>query len=174
MNSLNLKNFIREIPDFPKEGILFRDISPLMEDPKIWAQIMNNFSQLCMKVQPDIVVGIEARGFIVGSSLAYKEGLGFIPFRKPGKLPGDVIGIDYKLEYGNDRLEANEKSLYKGIRVLLIDDLLATGGTAKAASDLIFLSQANLVGIGFIIELSELNGRKKLPKDVIIESLVKY
>ena len=133
----DLRLLVRDIPDFPKPGILFRDLTPLMRDPLGWQEVMRRLSQVCERLQPDLIVGIESRGFIVGTALATVVELGFVPVRKPGKLPGQVRGVDYALEYGTDRLEIQHDSLADGARVLIVDDLLATGGTAAACALLV-------------------------------------
>lgn len=171
--SLDLRQYIRDIPDFPKPGILFRDISPLLRDAKGWRTVMDQLGAICQRLKPDLIVGIESRGFIVGTPLATGLGLGFVPIRKPGKLPGDVIGIDYALEYGTDRLEIQADAL-QGAKVLLVDDLLATGGTAAAASELVARAGGQLVGCSFVIELAGLEGRQQLPQGVSVDSLVVY
>ncbi len=172
--SLDLRQLIRDIPDFPKPGILFRDITPLLRDPDGWKVVMQRMGAICETLQPDLIVGIESRGFIVGTALATDFGLGFVPVRKPGKLPGEVIGVDYALEYGTDRLEIHSDALADNPKVLLVDDLLATGGTAAAASQLITQAGGSLVGCGFVIELAGLGGRSKLPQSTPVESLVIY
>ncbi len=174
LNSLDLKKHIREIPNFPKEGILFRDISPLLKNPEGWAEVIKQFTALGNDLKPDLIVGIESRGFIVGSALATAMGIGFVPIRKKGKLPGEILGIDYELEYGTDRLEIQSNVFKDKVRVLIVDDLLATGGTAKASAQLVKLAGGNIVGFGFIIELSELNGKELLPPEIPILSLISY
>ena len=172
--SLDLKPLIRDIPDFPKPGILFRDISPLLRDPEGWRAVMDQLGAICDLLQPDLIVGIESRGFIVGTALATAQGLGFVPVRKPGKLPGAILGVDYALEYGTDRLEIQADAFSGGARVLLVDDLLATGGTAAAASQLIAEAGGELVGTAFVIELAALQGRAKLPPQTPVEALLVY
>ena len=135
---------------------------------------MNQMGAICDRLKPDLIVGIESRGFIVGTALATDRNLGFVPVRKPGKLPGDILGIDYALEYGTDRLEIHSDALQGGAKVLLVDDLLATGGTAAAAAQLINQAGGELVGCSFVIELAALAGREKLPKATPVESLVIY
>ena len=172
-----LTDYIKDIPDFPKKGILFRDISPLLKSPEGWAAAMRQLGLFCERINPDLIVGIESRGFIVGSALATQQRTGFVPIRKKGKLPGivgkDVIGVDYMLEYGEDQLEIQVDALEGNPRVLLVDDLLATGGTAAAASELIERVGGQLVGCQFIIELSSLKGRDNIPQ-VPINSLISY
>ena len=170
---MNLTDYIKDIPDFPKKGILFRDISPLLKSPEGWSKVMPQLGLLCEELTPDLIVGIESRGFIVGSALATIQKLGFVPIRKKGKLPGNLLGVDYTLEYGKDRLEIQSDALQGAPRVLLVDDLLATGGTVNAASELIKKAGGQLVGCGFIIELNELNGRENVP-NVPVRSLIRY
>ena len=170
---MNLTDYIKDIPDFPKKGILFRDISPLLKSPEGWSKVITQLGFFCEEITPDLIVGIESRGFIVGSALATQQKTGFVPIRKKGKLPGDVLGVDYTLEYGKDRLEIQTDALQGSPRVLLVDDLLATGGTVDAASELIERVGGQLVGCAFIIELNELNGRENIP-NVPIRSLIRY
>ena len=126
----NIKKYILEINDFPKKGIVFKDINPIYKDPRKWKQIMLPLEELISSIKPDYIAGIESRGFITASALAFKNEIGFIAIRKPNKLPGQVLGINYKLEYGEDRLEIQENIFNINSRILLVDDLLATGGTA--------------------------------------------
>ena len=170
---MNLTDYINDIPDFPKKGILFRDISPLLKSPEGWGSAMRQLGLFCERLNPDLIVGIESRGFIVGSALATQQRMGFVPVRKKDKLPGKVIGVDYTLEYGRDRLEIQSDAFEGNPRVLLVDDLLATGGTVKAASKLIERGGGQLVGCQFIIELSSLKGRDNIPQ-VPINSLISY
>jgi len=172
---MNLKSLIRDIPDFPKPGILFRDITTLLQDPAGLRYTIDFLAQKCAdaSIQVDYIVGIESRGFIFGSPLAYKLGAGFIPVRKKGKLPAAVYRIEYGLEYGTDCLEVHQDALHPGSKVLIVDDLIATGGTASATANLIQKIGCELIGFGFIIELRDLQGRKALP-DVPIISLVEY
>ena len=171
---MDLRQYIHDIPDFPKPGILFRDITPLLREPTGWAEVIRRLAADCDRLEPDLIVGIESRGFIVGTALATHLHKGFVPVRKPGKLPGEVIGIDYTLEYGSDRLEIHADALADHPKVMLVDDLLATGGTASASAELVTKAGGQLVGCGFVIELAELAGRSKLPTDVPIESLIIY
>ncbi|MBR1618102.1 adenine phosphoribosyltransferase [bacterium] len=172
-NIEQIKSKIRSVPDFPKKGILFRDITTALQDAKTLKltvdELYNNFKD----IKIDYIAGIESRGFIYGMPLAYKMNCGFIPVRKPNKLPAETISVEYELEYGTDKIEIHKDALKKGDKVLIIDDLLATGGTAAAAVELIS-KVAEPIGIAFVIELSELNGRQKLPKDLKVVSLVKY
>ena len=170
---INIQSYIKDYPNFPKDGIIFKDICPLLRSPDGWGEVMRQLGYFCEEINPDCIVGIESRGFIVGTALATRQRMSFIPIRKKGKLPGEVASVDYTLEYGKDTLEMQSDTFTKGTRVLLVDDLLATGGTAGAASDLIELAGGNLVGCGFIIELSSLEGRQNLP-NVPIRSLINY
>jgi adenine phosphoribosyltransferase len=170
---MDLKTLIRDIPDFPKPGILFRDITTLLRDPAGLKYSIETLAERVRDLQPQYIVGMEARGFIFGSALAYEMGLGFIPVRKPGKLPADVHIVEYALEYGTDRLEIHQDAVVPNSRVLIVDDLIATGGTAAATAELLQASGTKLVGCGFIIELDALGGRSHLPNVPII-SLVHY
>ncbi|MBD2498082.1 adenine phosphoribosyltransferase [Nostoc sp. FACHB-280] len=172
---MDLKSLVREIPDYPKPGILFRDITTLLRDRDGLRYTIDFFTKKCNEAgfQADYVIGMESRGFIFGAPLAYKLGAGFIPVRKKGKLPAAVHSIEYQLEYGTDCLEMHQDALHPGSRVLIIDDLIATGGTAGATAKLVQKLECELVGFGFIIELRDLQGRKQLP-DVPIISLIEY
>ncbi|MEO1429266.1 MAG: adenine phosphoribosyltransferase [Cyanobacteria bacterium J06633_8] len=172
---MDLKSLIRDIPDFPKPGILFRDITTLLRDAQGLRYTIDLFTQKSIDagMTADFVVGMESRGFIFGAPLAYKLGAGFIPVRKKGKLPAEIHAIEYALEYGTDTLEVHQDALVPGSRVLIADDLIATGGTAAATAELIQKVDCELVGFAFIIELQELQGRQKLP-DVPIITLVEY
>ena len=174
MTALDLRQLVREIPDFPKPGILFRDITPLMRQASAWQEVMRQLGAVCDQLQPDLIVGIESRGFIVGTALATARQIGFSPVRKPGKLPGQVIGGDYSLEYGTDRLEILPDGFEQRPRVLIVDDLLATGGTAGACAELVNRVGGNLCGFAFVVELSDLGGKSKLPAEVPVESLIVY
>lgn len=170
---MDLKSLIRDIADFPKPGILFRDITTLLRDPEGLRYTIETLTEKCAHLSPEYVVGMESRGFIIGAPLAYKLGVGFIPVRKPGKLPAAVHTVEYELEYGMDRLEMHQDALHPGSRVLIVDDLIATGGTATATAELVQQIGCILVGFGFIIELRDLGGRQRLP-DVPIVTLVEY
>lgn len=170
---MDLKSLIRDIPDFPKPGIMFRDITTLLRDPQGLSYTIDSLAEKCSELSVDYVVGMESRGFIFGAPLAYKMGIGFIPVRKPGKLPGAVHFAEYELEYGVDRLEMHRDAMTSGSRVLVVDDLIATGGTAAATAKLLDQAGCELVGFAFIIELQALGGRQKLP-DVPIVTLVEY
>ena len=169
----HLKKHISEIIDFPKEGIVFKDINPIYKNPKIWKRLMLPLQKLVTTSKPDYIAGIESRGFISASALAFKNDIGFITIRKPNKLPGKVIGINYKLEYGEGRLEIQQGLFKKNKKILIIDDVLATGGTASAAGKLIREANGNLIGYGFLVELTKLRGRKSLDNKVTVESVIK-
>ena len=170
----HFKKYIQEIENFPKEGIVFKDINTIYKDPKIWNELMMPLEKLISTLRPDYIAGIESRGFISGSALALKLDLGFIPIRKANKLPGKVIGINYKLEYGEDRLEIQQDLVSRDSKIIVMDDLLATGGTACAAGKLIKKAGANLIGYAFLVEITGLNGRKELDSNLIVESVIKY
>ena len=174
MPAIDLHEHVRAIPDFPKPGILFRDITPLMRSPAAWQEVMRQMGAVCERLQPDLIVGIESRGFIVGTALATAQGIGFSPVRKPGKLPGKVIGVDYSLEYGTDRLEIIPDGFEHRPRVLIVDDLLATGGTAGACAELVHQVGGDLCGFAFVVELADLDGKQKLPEGVPVDSLIVY
>jgi len=170
---MDLKPLIRDIPDFPKPGILFRDITTLLRDPEGLRYTLDSLADKCSGLTPDYIVGTESRGFLFGTPLAYKLEAGFVPVRKPGKLPAEVYSAEYELEYGTDKLEIHQDALQPKSRVLVVDDLIATGGTAAATAQLVEESGAELVGFAFIIELTFLKGRSKLP-DVPVITLVEY
>ena len=170
----DLKKYISEIHNFPKKGIVFKDINPIYLEPKIWSEIMLPLDRLVSISKPDYIAGIESRGFITASALAFKNQIGFIAIRKANKLPGTVIGINYKLEYGEDRLEIQEGLFKKNSKIIVIDDLLATGGTASAAGKLIVDAGGKLIGYGFLVELTKLSGRKNLDQKLFVESVIKY
>ena len=171
---MDFKSHIKSYKNFPKAGIDFLDICPLLKDPKIWKEIIELFKEDYYLLKPNLIAGIEARGFILGASLATALGIGFTPIRKKGKLPGKVITKSYELEYGNSSLEIQEADFLESDRVLIIDDLLATGGTSLAAIELIEKTKSKIVGIGFIIELLKLNGRSKIKDNYPITSLITY
>jgi len=170
---VNLKEKIAEIPDFPKKGILFRDISPLLRDPSALSLVVDEFVKLYHSNEIDVFAGIESRGFPLACALALRYNKGMIMIRKQGKLPGDTKRISYNIEYGSATMEIQNNSIKKGQRVLICDDLLATGGTAKAAAKLVEKIGGIVTGFAFIIELMDLRGSKKIKK-YRHESLVKY
>lgn len=168
-----LKKVIREVPDFPKKGILFKDITTLCKDPLAFQVMVDLLAHRYLDKKIDVIVGAEARGFIIGAALAYRLGAGVILVRKPGKLPSKTIEATYALEYGEDTLEIHQDAIEKGQNVLIADDLLATGGTAKAMIELVENLGGNIIECAFVIELSELKGRDKLqPHDTF--SLLQY
>jgi len=160
----DLKKLIREVPDFPKPGILFYDITTLLKDRQGFARLIDALTDYYINKDIDLVLGIEARGFIFGPALAYRLNAGFVPVRKPKKLPSKVLQWKYELEYGSDTLEIHEDAIQEGQRVLICDDLLATGGTAKAAVDMVNALGGEICGLGFVVELDGLKGREKLKK----------
>lgn len=169
-----VRDKIRNIPDFPKKGILFRDITTALKDKTALKQMVDYLADQFKNEKIDYVVGLESRGFIFGVPLAYLLNSGFVPVRKPNKLPAATLSETYALEYGTDTMEIHVDALKEGDRVLIVDDLLATGGTAAAACNLVKKIGAEIVGCAFVIELDDLGGRKKLPKDCKIISMVHY
>lgn len=170
---MDLKDHIRGIPDFPKPGILFYDISTLLAEPDAWQVAMGRMAKMVSKYQPDILAGLDARGFLVAAPLALKLGLGFTMVRKKGKLPGDTIQYEYDLEYGSNTVEIQTDCVKPGQRVMILDDLLATGGTLEAAIKLFQDAGAEVVGTACMIELTFLNGRDRLG-DIPCEVLMQY
>ncbi len=168
-----IRERIREIPDFPTPGILFRDITPVLANATLFADTVEHFCRRFENTAVDIVVAIESRGFIVGAPVALALGLAFAPVRKPGKLPFTTVRVDYKLEYGTDALEAHINAVQPGQRVLVIDDVLATGGTAAGTVTLVQKLGGEVVGCGFLIELAALRGRQKL-SPIPVDSLITY
>jgi len=173
MKISELKEHIRDIPNFPKEGIIFKDISTLLKHPKAFGKSIDALAAEFKNSKAKYVVGVEARGFIFGAALAYKLGAGFIPVRKKGKLPYKTKSVTYQLEYGMDTLEIHEDAIAANSRVIVVDDLLATGGTVKAVIDLLKLQKAKIVGVAFLVELEFLKGKEKL-KDLPIYSVIQY
>jgi len=169
----HLKTRIRNVPDFPKAGILFYDITTLLQDPEGFRLAIDAVTLPFRDHQIDLVVGIESRGFIFGAAVADRIGAGFAPVRKPGKLPSSTIRATYDLEYGSDSLEMHADAVREGQRTIIIDDLLATGGTARATTDLVKRLGGEVVGLGFLIELAALNGRAKLTGESV-HSVLKY
>jgi len=173
LNSDQLKKLIREIPDFPKKGILFYDITTLLKDKAGYAALIDQLAEHYIGKQVDLILGMEARGFIFGPALAYRLNAGFVPVRKPGKLPAATARVEYDLEYGSNALEVHKDAIEKGQRVLIVDDLLATGGTAQATAKLATTLGAQIAGLGFVVELDFLKGRDKL-KSYDVFSLLHY
>ncbi|MFH1442032.1 MAG: adenine phosphoribosyltransferase [Candidatus Omnitrophota bacterium] len=173
MEKIDFKKYIRDIPDFPKTGILFKDITTLLKDKQAFKAAIDALAEEYKDKKIDLVVAVESRGFILGSVLAYKLGVGFVPVRKKGKLPAKTNSATYELEYGTDTLEIHHDAIEPKQRVLIVDDLLATGGTLKAVTDLVQQLEGQIVGIAFLIELLFLKGKDKL-KDYPVFSLVKY
>jgi adenine phosphoribosyltransferase len=159
---LELRTLIRDIPDFPKKGILFKDITTLLKDAPAYKQAIDELTDLVRAYQPEVVIGMESRGFIFAAPIAYLLGAGFVPVRKLGKLPGDVISTEYDLEYGTNTLELHRDAVAPGQRVLIVDDLLATGGTVSATIDLVERLQGKVVAVAFLVELLDLHGRDRL------------
>ena len=170
---MDLKDHIRGVPDFPKVGIFFYDISTLLRHGGAWQEAMDRMTRAVQGYRPDLLAGIESRGFLLATPIAYRLGAGVVPIRKKGKLPRAVKSASYALEYGTDSIEAHADAFKKGTKVLIVDDVLATGGTAAAAVQLIEAIGGEIVGTSFLIELNFLNGRKKLPGRAI-HSLVTY
>ena len=172
---MNLSEYIRDIPDFPREGILFRDITPLLSSPAAFNFAISKMSDLGKDLKPDVIVGIESRGFIFGIPIAMNLGLPFVPVRKKGKLPGQSLSASYNLEYGEDSLEIHEDALSPGDSVLIVDDLIATGGTAEAASKLVEISKGKIAAFIFVINLYDLGGCDNLiKKGHKVESLIEF
>jgi adenine phosphoribosyltransferase len=168
-----IEQTIRDIPDFPKAGIVFKDITPVLQDPIIFKQAIDALADQFAGTQIDVIVGVESRGFIFASALAYKLGAGLVIVRKPGKLPYKTYQETYELEYGTDTLEIHQDAIKPGQKVLIVDDLLATGGTVKATADMLKKFDAEIVGISFLIELAFLNGKDKL-KGYNVKSLITF
>jgi len=162
VDCVGLKKLIREVPDFPKKGILFYDITTLLKDKLGFALLIDALSEHYIGKEIDLVLGMEARGFIFGPALAYRLNAGFVPVRKPGKLPAETVKVSYQLEYGSNSLEVHKDAIRKGDRVLIVDDLLATGGTAVATAELASGLGAQIAGLAFVVELDFLRGRERL------------
>ncbi len=173
MNEEQLKTYVREIPDFPKPGILYYDITTLLQNPVGLRRAVDQFVWLFAERKVDKVIGIESRGFLFGPVVAYNLNAGFVPVRKPGKLPWETVEQAYELEYGSDSIEMHQDAVHPGERVLIVDDLMATGGTAHAAVQLVESVGGSVSGLGFLVELSFLEGRKKL-EGYDVESLMSY
>ena len=170
---MDLKAYIRDVPDFPKKGILFKDITPLLKDPQAFSFAIETFAKHYESYKLDAVVAVESRGFILGGALAKELNVSFVPVRKPGKLPWKAIQQSYELEYGTDKLEIHEDSFAKNSKVLILDDVLATGGTAAATVQLVEKAGGQVVEAAFLIDLTFLNGRQKL-KNTPVYSIIKY
>jgi adenine phosphoribosyltransferase len=171
---MDFKSKIRVIEDFPQPGVRFKDITTLLKDGTAFQAAIDKMAENARKQNVDLIVGPEARGFVVGTPLAYALGVGFIPVRKAGKLPAETVETSYSLEYGKDRLAVHRDAIRPGQRVLIVDDLLATGGTIRATLNLVNQLGAEVAGAAFVIELTYLNGRKQLPQDLDIFTLVQY
>ncbi|HEX2086642.1 MAG TPA: adenine phosphoribosyltransferase [Solirubrobacteraceae bacterium] len=170
---MDLRSFIRDIPDFPRPGIVFKDITPLMADARALDAAVTQLAELARPAQPEVVIGAEARGFLLGPALARELRCGFVLARKPGKLPHQTVSAEYELEYGVDSLELHSDAVAAGARVLVHDDLLATGGTAKALCELVELVGGEVAACGFLVELRFLQGRRRLA-DYDVEALIAY
>ena len=170
---MNLYDKIAHIPDFPKEGILFHDVTPLMADGEAFREACQTMIEFAKKVNADVIVGPESRGFIFGCPVAYELGIGFVPIRKPNKLPRETLSVSYDLEYGSNELHVHKEDIQKGQRVLIIDDLLATGGTVEATIQMMEELGAEVVGCAFLIELEEWKGRELL-KDYDVLTMLKF
>lgn len=170
---MNYKDYIADIPDFPQEGILFRDVTPLMADGEVFKKACDEIITFAKEVNAEVVVGPESRGFIFGCPVAYELGIGFVPVRKPGKLPRETVSVSYDLEYGSNELQVHKDSIKKGQRVLIVDDLLATGGTVDATIQMVEELGGIVAGCAFLIELAGLNGREHL-KEYPVFALMSY
>lgn len=173
LSEATMKALIRDIPDFPAPGVLFRDITPVLQDPKALKEVIGSMVETVSTMKPDVIVGIESRGFILGVPVAVEMGIGFVPVRKAGKLPADKIRAEYALEYGTNVVEIHRDAITPGMRVAIVDDLLATGGTAKAAIELVEELKGSVAGISFLIELEFLKGRELL-NGYNVSTLIRY
>lgn len=174
MSLAEIKKSIRNIPDYPKQGVQFKDITTTMKNPTLFCELIDLMAAHFAARKIDYVVGIDARGFIFGGALAYRLGCGFVPVRKPGKLPADTIAEEYALEYGTDKLEIHKDALNKGDNVIIVDDLIAVGGTAEAAAKLVKRLGANIEAFAFAIELTSLGGRFKLADLAEVFSIIQF
>lgn len=170
---MDLKALIRDVPDFPVAGVLFRDITPLLGNASAFMQVLDELEHGAKQFEPDAIVGIESRGFLFGGPLADRMGLPFVPVRKPGKLPAEHMSVEYSLEYGQNQLDIHADALAPGSAAYIVDDLLATGGTALAAAKLVEMVGGRVAGLGFVIELGALGGRERL-REYSMRSLVRY
>ena len=171
--SIDLRDYIRDVPEFPQAGVLFRDITPLLQSPAAFESALLALTDYVAGRTPDAIVGIESRGFIFGTPIAARLGLPFVPIRKPGKLPAAHMSVEYALEYGSGQLDIHSDALRRGQSVVIVDDLLATGGTAVGACKLVELIQGKVAGIAFLIELEALGGRERL-EDYEVFSVLRY
>lgn len=172
--TIDVKDKIRAVKDFPKPGIIFRDITTALKDADTLKVMIDYLCEQFKDIKIDYIAGIESRGFIFGMPMAYKLNAGFVPIRKPNKLPAETFAQEYELEYGTDKIEVHKDAFFEGANVLVVDDLLATGGTAEAACKLVKKTGANLIGIAFLIELEALEGRKKITDAPKIVSMLQY
>jgi adenine phosphoribosyltransferase len=170
---LELGSLIRDIPDFPKKGIIFKDITTLLNNAEAFKESIDRLTELVRGYRPDVVIGMESRGFIFAAPIAYLIGAGFVPVRKLGKLPGEVISTEYDLEYGTNTLELHSDAVQPGQRVLIVDDLLATGGTVSATINLVDRLHGEVVAVAFLVELLDLRGRERL-QDYEVLSLIRF
>jgi adenine phosphoribosyltransferase len=170
---MDLAKMIRDVPDFPKEGILFKDITTLIKDPRAFKEVIDTLADHYVGRQIDLVVAVEARGYILGAPIAYKLGAGFVPVRKKGKLPAETVREEYELEYGTDSVEMHRDAIQPGQKVLIVDDLIATGGSAAATARLVERLGGEVVSIAFLIELTFLNGVEKL-KDYDVFTMIEF
>jgi adenine phosphoribosyltransferase len=173
VSEIDLKRYVRNVPDFPTPGVLFRDITPLLRDPAAFGRALDLMSDRVAELRADAVVGIESRGFLFGTPIAARLGLPFVPVRKPGKLPAARMTVEYSLEYGNSQLDIHADALPSGHRAVIVDDVLATGGTARAAAKLVELVGGTVAGIVFLIEIEPLGGRAHL-RDYDVRTFVQY
>jgi adenine phosphoribosyltransferase len=171
--TIDLRSKIREVPDFPTPGVGFKDITPLLADPAALQQTVTSLGEWTKERRPDLVLGAEARGFILGAAIALEAGCGFVPARRPGKLPPETVSATYALEYGQNALELGAQAITEGARVVIHDDVLATGGTVEAIAGLVEQLGGHVVGVNFVIELSFLNGRERLARHELF-SLIEY
>jgi adenine phosphoribosyltransferase len=171
---MDLSAYITDVPDFPKPGILFKDIMPLLANGEAFAHAVARMAEPLRAQSVDLIAAVEARGFILGGAIARVLGLGFVPLRKPGKLPGATLSVEYALEYGTDKLQLRAGTVARGAHVALIDDVLATGGTLAAAARLLTQATARVVHVGVLIELAFLNGRERLPRDAAFDTVLSY
>ncbi len=173
LSEATMKALIRDIPDFPAPGVLFRDITPVLQDAKALKEVVDSMVEVVSAMKPDVIVGIESRGFILGVPIAVDLGIGFVPVRKAGKLPAETVKAQYALEYGTNVVEIHRDGIAPGMKVAIVDDLLATGGTAKAAVELVEELKGEVGGLSFLIELESLKGRELL-NSYNVSTLIKY